>query len=544
MLKKEIHLEKSGTLHKFLTSYEKDNVTHLILSGHINSKDFDVLDDICSSNGKFIGEAPDNEFIITKNEPPYLTHLDMENCIMEGKTTLPYFTYYSKLEEVILPKNVTKIGSDIDPVFENSYKLKKVIFPATLKEISSCSFANCDLQDIILPENLESIGYYAFSGNKSIRHIKIPKNVSFLVGNTFGGCNIEKFELDDNNPHLSLIDGVIFSKDKTKLVAFPSGYKNDNYIIPNGTKTIGYAAFCNSKIKSITFPPTLETIEDFAFETCYNIECMEIPNSVIELGKWAFRFCTSLKSVKLPDTMTILKENTFVGCNNLKELEIPNSVKIIEQNALCCTHNLEKLILHDGLEEINDDLKFMKISKVYIPKTVKKILSGTPMLAQHSQIQFDVDIENQYLCSINGSLYDKNMTILISAYRQNANTFIVPDGVKKIADYVFWYTKLETIVLPDSLTTLGHRCFEHCKLKEIRLPKSMTAIDFRAFGDCENLEKMMLYAEQPPEITNPLSDCWKFMGESKKLILYVPKECVETYKSIKYWKDIKHIQAQ
>jgi hypothetical protein len=494
---------------------------------------------MCSSYGEYVGDSvADEEFVVDENEPPYLTVLDMGNCTMEGETTVPYFTYYSKLEEVILPHNITKIGYDIDPVFECSYKLKKVILPETLKEINSCSFANCNLQEIILPERLEAIGGYAFNNNKNLKTVLIPKNLSYIDGSAFKDCNVEKFELNENNPHLSIIDGVIFNKDKTKLIAFPSACKNEHYTVPFGTKIIGYSAFCDAKIKTITIPQSVECIEDFAFEFS-KIREIEIPDTVTELGEWAFGWCYLLEKIQLPNKITVLNKDIFCGCEKLKELDIPASVKIIEDDAICCAHNLKKLILHDGLEEINDDLKFTKIGKVYIPKTVKKILSGTPLLAKHYKIQFEVDVENPYLSSIDGSLYNKKKTILISAYRKNSKKFVVPDGVTKIADYVFMDAQIEDIVLPESLTTLGHRCFDSCNhLKEIRLPKSLISMDFRAFDDCKKLERMEIYAEEPPKITNP---CWKFMNDSQTLSLYVPKGSVETYKAAKYWKDIKKI---
>jgi hypothetical protein len=93
-MKKEIYLEKAGTLHKFLTESEKDNVTHLKLSGFFNSKDFDVLDEMCTS---MVDIDDDDNHTVIDDEPPFLKILDMDECFMEGETTLPYFTYYSNL---------------------------------------------------------------------------------------------------------------------------------------------------------------------------------------------------------------------------------------------------------------------------------------------------------------------------------------------------------------------------------------------------------------------------------------------------------------
>jgi hypothetical protein len=77
-MKKEIYLSKAGTLHEHLTSSEKDNVTHLKLSGFINAKDFEVLEDMCSSDREYVGDSEaDEEFVVDENEPPYLTVLDM-----------------------------------------------------------------------------------------------------------------------------------------------------------------------------------------------------------------------------------------------------------------------------------------------------------------------------------------------------------------------------------------------------------------------------------------------------------------------------------
>ncbi|MDR1722860.1 MAG: leucine-rich repeat domain-containing protein [Tannerella sp.] len=430
----------------------------------------------------------------------------------------------------------------MDPVFEDSERLKKVIFPDTLKEISFSSFANCDLQEITLPERLESIESYAFAGNKNLKAVKIPKNVSSLCGSSFGDTNIEKFELDKDNPYFSEIDGVIFSKDKTKLIAFPSGSNVTSYIIPKNVKIIAYEAFCDSKVTNLVLPQTLESIESFAFESCYNLKSIEIPDCIKEMGSYVFRFCTALERVRLPNTITVLKESTFVGCSNLKELEIPASVKIIENGAVNGAHNLEKLTLHEGLEEINDDLCYTKIGKGFIPKTVRKILFGTPLFAHRYAFEYEIDRDNPYLCSLDSSVYRKDGTVMIYACKGKTNSFEVPNGVEKIEDYVFLWSKISKILLPESLKSIGHRCFDGCEeLSEICLPASLVAMDFRAFDDCKNLEKMICLSTTPPEITNPSADCWKFMGDSKKLVLYVPKESLENYKTTKYWKDIKNI---
>jgi len=467
---------------------------------------------------------------------------------MEDKAVLGEFTYHSKLEEVVLPKNLENTSNGCEGTFESSVFLTKVVFPDTLREIGHGTFMCCDkLNNINLPEKLEAISSFAFSGCESLESIIIPANVSYIGGSAFQNCDsLEKFEIDEQNAHFTVIGGVLFSKDKTKLVSFPCGNKNKNYIVPNGVKVICDGAFAGSKIQNITFPTSLDVIEDWAFRGCYDLEMLYIPDSVVEIGELAFEFCTNIKKVRLSNNLKALNRQVFGSCNNLKELEIPASVKTIEETALAWAYNLEKLTLCDGLEEIKDDLKYTKIRKLHIPKTVKEIESGLAILGRSelNKIEYEVDKENPFFCAVDGSLYSKDKTRLVAVFPIQKEKFVVPNGVQIIEQYVFQELDFEQIFLPDTLTTIGHRCFENCKkIREITLPKSLKFLDFRVFDDCEKLEKITILATTPPELTQPSADCWKFLGDAKNVTLYVPIESLEIYKKTARWNEIKRIKT-
>ena len=539
---KIIHIEQAGTLKYFISETEKMNITHLKISGLLNSKDFDILDDMCTSDGEF----DDNDNRTTyMDEPPFLTSLDLGECTLIDKPYLGEFTYYSKLEKFVCPKNLEGT-SDVE-VFENSMLLKSVVIPETFKEFGNGTFMNCEsLEEINFPDKLNRIGSFSFCNCTSLKPIKIPANVSIIESAAFSGCcNIEKFEIEESNPHFSVLDGVLYNKDKTKLIAFPSGFKNKHYSVPENVEIIGDGSFLDSLIESITFPSSLKIIEGWAFRFCKNLTTIEIPDSVTEIGELAFEFCSNIEKVKLSNKLTILKRQTFSCCEKLKELYVPASVKSIEETALGWTHNLENLVLNNGLEEIKDDFKFTKLKKLFIPKTVKKIQSGLAILgrSEFHKIEYEVSEENPHFSVINGSLYNKNKTRLIAVFPTDKKQFIVPEGVQIIEDFVFADLHLERIDLPNSITTIKHRCFEDCtNLRKIRLPISLENIDFRAFDNCVNLDVIEIYAIKPPEITNPSADCWKFVGEAKNLTLYVPKESLNEYKKAFGWKDIKNIK--
>lgn len=545
-MKKEIHLDEAGTLKNFLTEREKESITHLKISGSINSKDFDVLDDMCTSWGSY---DDDDNYIMEENEPPFLKILDLGECEMIDCKKLPNFTYHSKLEEVILPKNLEYTGVEMENTFEDSVFLTTVVVPETLKVFASGTFISCEkLQNINFPENLEAIEGFAFSGCDMLTNISIPKNVSKIGGTAFGYCDsLEKFEVDEKNQHFTTIDGVLFNKEKTKLVAFPCGCKNKNYIVPAGVKIIGDGSFSGANIETIVFPQSLESIESMAFRGCEKLQSLIVPDSVTEIGEVAFEFCYNLKQLKLSNNLTVLREQTFGSCG-MTEMEIPASVKIIENTALGWNKNLEKLILHDGLEEIFDfSLLFTyttKLQEIQLPKTVKKINSG--IFRKNTNLKnIEVDTENPYFCTIDGSLYSKDKKRLIAICPNTKKSFVVPNGVEIIEDYVFeGFNELEEIIFPETLKEIGYRCFENCKkLKELHLPASLGSIDFHAFDDCEKLQKVVIDAISPPEITNPPHKSWKFMGDAKNVILFVPNESVNKYRKANKWKDVERIKA-
>ncbi|MCL2088149.1 MAG: leucine-rich repeat domain-containing protein [Oscillospiraceae bacterium] len=116
------------------------------------------------------------------------------------------------------------------------------------------------------------------------------------------------FEVSENNPVYSSIDGVLFNKDKTVLVKYPGQNTRSVYAIPSGVTSIGTRAFKNNAFLS-------------------NII---IPNTVTEIGAAAFANCHALTGVVIPDGITTIRTHTFHGCPSLGYVFIPKSVNEID----------------------------------------------------------------------------------------------------------------------------------------------------------------------------------------------------------------------
>lgn len=90
----------------------------------------------------------------------------------------------------------------------------------------------------------------------------------------FSGFN--KIEVDKNNLNYTSINGVLFSKDKNVLLAYPKENSATSYIIPDGVKIIESTAFMGtSNLNSIVIPDGVTTIKENAFYLCSNLKMFQ-----------------------------------------------------------------------------------------------------------------------------------------------------------------------------------------------------------------------------------------------------------------------------
>lgn len=177
------------------------------------------------------------------------------------------FAECSGLKTFVIESDSAEIG---DYAFNGCEALESVTIAEGCTKLGDYVFADCSaLQTVTLPGTLEAIPRYAFRDCAKLEAIVIPEGVTSIIPNAFYGCSsFSKFTVDSENETFSNDEnGVLFSKDKSKVVLYPVGAAQSSYTIPEGTTTIGANTFYYiSSLKSVVIPTSVTTLESYALK--------------------------------------------------------------------------------------------------------------------------------------------------------------------------------------------------------------------------------------------------------------------------------------
>lgn len=250
-----------------------------------------------------------------------------------------------------------------------------------LKNVKRASFY--DFEDISI----------TFPLPKTISVMKFGKRIN-LLHQMIDDTNVVSYEAPAESAYFSAIDGILYSKDRKKLIKCPGGRTGD-IIIPEGVESINDYAFSMTKISSVSFPDSMHYIgrnaflysdvnridfghgiayigghEGMVFSGCDNLTEVEVPSNVIRLGDGCFRNCTNLKKVTLHDGLQSIGEAAFLGCENLKELSIPGTVVRLGNESLLDIETIKIPKVISGILYASTDTSYRSANH-----SVKKIIT-------------------------------------------------------------------------------------------------------------------------------------------------------------------------
>ena len=148
--------------------------------------------------------------------------------------------------------------------------------------------------ELVIPNTIDgnpvtSIGIFAFDRCTNLKSITIPDSVTSIGRYAFENCtSLTTIEVGAENGNYADLNGVLFNKEKTDLLAYPGG-KVGNYTIPDGvTSIVRYAFFGCTSLTSITIPDSVTSIGDATFRNCWSLTSITFMGAAPTVGANAF----------------------------------------------------------------------------------------------------------------------------------------------------------------------------------------------------------------------------------------------------------------
>lgn len=138
--------------------------------------------------------------------------------------------------------------------------------PASVQTISIGAFYGCpSITDVIIPNGVTNIGNEAFANSYNLGNIHLPDSVTTLGYSVFKATNAEEITVGANNKAFTSVDGVLYNKAKTSLIAYP-GARHGSYAIPEGVTSISDTAFSSARyLTDVYIPKSVKQIGSSAF---------------------------------------------------------------------------------------------------------------------------------------------------------------------------------------------------------------------------------------------------------------------------------------
>ena len=381
------------------------------------------------------------------------------------------------LTSITIPNSVENIGKS---VFWECKRLTSIVIECGNKKYDSRNNCNAIIETVtnmliagcpttIIPNNITSIGEYAFWSCSNLAFITIPNGITSIGRKAFYGCN--------SLSSITIPDSVTIIGNG----AFEGCCNLTSIILPNSITNIGEFAFLDcTKLASITIPDNVTRIESCIFSGCISLTSITIPDGVTSIENGAFGGCTSLTSITISDSVTSIGNGAFYGCTSLISITIPNSVtEIIGNNDYDCPFrgcdSLSTIRIPQG--------KLSVFSKAALEDLQDKIVEYTEAVIGGVLYQLDhkyEDNQSQYQndkSQTENNPSDNDFTAVVCANKEPyTGDIVVPAQVK-------YEGKTYTV------NRLGERAFADCyELTAVTLPKSITEIGEDVFFGCENLQ--------------------------------------------------------
>lgn len=387
---------------------------------------------------------------------------------------------------VILPNKLQSIGKF---AFSGA-NIKEIDLPDTLVKIDSAAFQGSKLESVVIPDTVTSIGVGAFSNSSNLKEVKLSGSLKEIPQAAFTMTALENIDIPEG---VTTIGRNAFAGAHAKTVSLPSTLK-----------TIGNAAFRNHQFTELEIPAGVETIDQYAFDVHQEglqptLAKLTLHEGLKSIGNRAFGK-SLIESVEIPSTLETLhkdafKGNTVGGAGQKALLKTSDKTKVDNPPAGFVAEGSGHTVLYDKLANTGwteDDFTYDGDTITGFSDSGKEKFKNNKDIVLPDKAPGGADIKKIGNAAFKGDGEEWTKFGVLSpngiksvdlpaglesiedeAFKYNSISEVnLPSGIKSIKYHAFHGNQITKVILPDSVDTLGEGVFSTNSITELKLPNN------------------------------------------------------------------------
>ena len=404
------------------------------------------------------------------------------------------------------------------------------------------------ISNVVIKEGVTSIGAFAFNGvGPSAASAVLGNCMNYRIANsveTIGSWAVQSGNVGtwtdsvgEGSRGLSVKDGVLYTKDGSKLIDYPGAANAvDSFGIPSGVTEVVSGAFNGADVESVSFPDGVTTVGDWLFSAS-TTKKVSLGDGLKSIGSGAFSGVSSLKNIEfrgdgdglvigaqafsatgiknisLPAGIASIGEEAFKQCPSLTDVTFMGKdpdLSIGKQAFLVCPE-LKTVVLPEGISKIDSQAfgRCSKLESVAFGGPSANLVIGSSAFAGTalSSIEFPAGVKQIESSAFNGLTTLKTISFMgdasndglaIGGYAfQNSGLISVslPKEIKEIGDYCFYgCVDLKQVNWPAAYkdAAVGTRVFGKTAVEELVVPEGVASLEEASIGEMESLRYLKL----------------------------------------------------
>ena len=311
--------------------------------------------------------------------------------------------------------------------------------------------------------------------------------------------------------------------------------------IPNTVTEIGAYAFSNCRLRSVTIPPSVKAIGEYAFEGLnppYPHEGHKVEVKISDLAAWcdidfADEYANPLSTGAENNGQRGSYGHLLLNGEDIRDLVIPDGVTTIKQYAFCT--RFRSVTFPPSVKKIGrcafygSDYAWHYMDTIYLSdlaawcKVTGCILKGAKDLYLNGELVTDLAIP-EGVTSLPSFIFHSIESI---------TSVTIPNTVTEIGDGAFaGCYNLNTVSISNSVTEIKEKAFDCChKLEKVTIGNSIRTIGDDAFDGCESLKDFFVGNPVPPAVCQDTFDYSSY----DNMTLHVPRNSIPDYRMSSVW---------